>query len=49
VNTKLKLGESMNKSLYVEKLDEQIVQIKTKLKDPKLCDGTADTYSRISG
>jgi hypothetical protein len=39
----------MNKSLHIEKLDEQIAQIQTKLKDPKLCDGTADTYSRISG
>jgi anaerobic ribonucleoside-triphosphate reductase len=39
----------MNKSLYLEKLDEQIVQVKTKLSDPKLCDGTADTYTRISG
>jgi anaerobic ribonucleoside-triphosphate reductase len=39
----------MNKALYIEKLDEQIVQIKTKLNDPKLCDGSADTYTRISG
>ena len=33
----------------IEKLDEQINQIKEKLNSPKLCDGTAETYSRISG
>ena len=33
----------------IEKLDEQIQQIQAKINDPKLCDGTAETYSRVSG
>jgi len=33
----------------IEKIDEQIQQITAKLNDPHLCEGTADTYSRISG
>jgi hypothetical protein len=39
----------MNKNHRIEKIDEQIAQIEIKLKDPKLCDGTAAVYSRISG
>jgi anaerobic ribonucleoside-triphosphate reductase len=36
----------MNK---IEKINKEIEEIKAKIKDPKLCDGTADTWSRISG
>ena len=39
----------MDKSKTIEKIDEQINQISCKLNDPKLCDGTAEVYSRISG
>ena len=33
----------------IEKISEQIIQIQNKLNDPKLCEGTAECYSRISG
>jgi anaerobic ribonucleoside-triphosphate reductase len=33
----------------IEKIDRQIKEIMEKLNDPKLCDGSAATYSRISG
>jgi ribonucleoside-triphosphate reductase len=33
----------------LEKIREQINEIKSKLNDPHLCEGTALTYSRISG
>ena len=33
----------------VNKIEEQIVQIKSKINDPHLCDGTAEVYTRISG
>ena len=39
----------MNNLRNIEKLDEQINMIKQKLADPKLCEGTAEIYSRISG
>jgi anaerobic ribonucleoside-triphosphate reductase len=32
-----------------EKIDQQINQIKEKINDPKLCDGTAATWTRITG
>ena len=37
----------MNKQ--IEKINEQIDQIKCKINDPKLAEGTAETYSRITG
>ena len=39
----------MEKSKQIERIDEQIQQINCKLNDPKLCDGTAQVYTRISG
>ena len=33
----------------LEKIDEQINEINAKLNNPMLCDGTAETYSRVSG
>jgi len=33
----------------IEKIDEQIAQIEARLNDPRLCEGTADTYTRVSG
>ena len=33
----------------IEKINEQIDQINSKLNDPNLCEGTAETYSRVSG
>jgi len=37
----------MNKQ--IERIDEQIQQIQSKLNDPKLCEGTAECYTRVSG
>jgi|BioPla2DNA2_1021312.scaffolds.fasta_scaffold09079_7 anaerobic ribonucleoside-triphosphate reductase len=33
----------------LKNIEDQISQIQAKLNDPKLCEGTADTYTRISG
>jgi len=33
----------------LEKIDEQIMETKAKLKDPNLAAGTAETWTRISG
>lgn len=33
----------------LKNIEDQISQIRAKLNDPKLCEGTADTYTRISG
>jgi anaerobic ribonucleoside-triphosphate reductase len=33
----------------LEDIDKQIEEIKTRMNDPKLCDGTAATWTRISG
>lgn len=33
----------------IEKINEKIEQVKTEMNDPHLCEGTADTYSRVSG
>jgi anaerobic ribonucleoside-triphosphate reductase len=33
----------------IEKIEEQITQIKQKLSDSHLCEGSASTYSRITG
>lgn len=33
----------------IVRLNEQIDQIETKMKDPNLCEGSASTYSRITG
>lgn len=35
--------------MNVDKINEQIEQIKIKLNDPHLCEGTAETFARISG
>lgn len=37
----------MNKKM--EKLNEQIRDIEIKLNDPRLCHGTLDTQTRVSG
>jgi len=39
----------MDNSKQIEKLNEQIEQIESRIKDPKLCEGTADVYQRITG
>jgi hypothetical protein len=39
----------MNDEKRVERIDEQIAQVRAKIEDPNLCKGTADTFSRISG
>jgi len=39
----------MEKTKQIEKIDEQISAINAKINDPHLCEGTAETYSRISG
>jgi anaerobic ribonucleoside-triphosphate reductase len=36
----------MNK---IADFDKQISELKTRINDPKLCDSTADTWTRISG
>jgi len=33
----------------MKRIDEEIVSVKAKLRDPKLCAGTLDVQSRISG
>jgi anaerobic ribonucleoside-triphosphate reductase len=33
----------------LEKIENEILELELKIKDPKLCEGTAETYSRISG
>jgi len=33
----------------IRKLDEEILTVKAKIRDPKLCGGTLDVMSRISG
>lgn len=33
----------------LNKVKEHIAQIKAKIADPHLCEGTASTYTRISG
>jgi anaerobic ribonucleoside-triphosphate reductase len=33
----------------LEDIDKQIEEIKAKMNDPKLCDETASTWTRISG
>lgn len=33
----------------IAKIDDQITQIQAKINDPKLCDGSAATYTRVSG
>jgi hypothetical protein len=39
----------MENDKQIAKFDEQINAIESKIKDPSLCDGTASTYSRITG
>jgi anaerobic ribonucleoside-triphosphate reductase len=39
----------MENEKRIARVDEQISQVEQKLKDPKLCEGTADTYTRVSG
>jgi hypothetical protein len=33
----------------IAQIEEQIVEIENKIKDPNLCNGSASTYSRITG
>jgi anaerobic ribonucleoside-triphosphate reductase len=33
----------------IQKIEEQIKSIKDKMIDPNLCEGTASTYTRITG
>ena len=39
----------MEQSKQIEKINEQIEQIEARIKDPHLCEGTASTYTRITG
>jgi anaerobic ribonucleoside-triphosphate reductase len=39
----------MENEKQIARIEEQIQQIETKIKDPNLCDGSARTYSRITG
>jgi ribonucleoside-triphosphate reductase len=39
----------MENDKQVARIDEQIQQIEGKIKDPNLCEGSASTYSRITG
>ena len=32
-----------------EKIQEKITEIESKMNDPKLCEGTASVYTRVSG
>jgi len=39
----------MENDKQIVRLNEQISQIEMKILDPKLCEGSASTYSRITG
>ena len=39
----------MNESSQLTKLNEQIEQVEQKIKDPRLCCGTANVSTRVSG
>jgi anaerobic ribonucleoside-triphosphate reductase len=39
----------MENEKQLTRIDEQITQLEEKIKDPHLCEGSASTYSRISG
>jgi ribonucleoside-triphosphate reductase len=39
----------MENDKQIARINEQIEQIEGKIKDPNLCDGSASTYSRITG
>jgi anaerobic ribonucleoside-triphosphate reductase len=39
----------MNTETKITRIDEEMAQVRAKLTDPKLCSGTLDAMSRISG
>jgi ribonucleoside-triphosphate reductase len=39
----------MESEKQLARIEEQITQLEEKIKDPHLCEGSASTYTRISG
>jgi hypothetical protein len=42
-------GENMENEKQIARINEQINQIEEKINDRNLCEGSASTYSRITG
>ena len=39
----------MTNEITIDEIDKQIEDIKKKMSDPNLCEGSADVYTRCSG
>jgi anaerobic ribonucleoside-triphosphate reductase len=46
---KIKAEYAIKAECAINDIDSQIEEIRTKIKDPKLCDGTASTFTRVTG
>jgi hypothetical protein len=44
---KIKAECAIKAKYAIDDIDSQIEEIRTKIKDPHLCNGTADTYTSI--